>query len=67
MKRLIITLMFITAFSINTKEQEPEPREVYIVGRFIITHTYQGYQAQTGEQISPYRKTMFTAIKYLQK
>ena len=66
MKRMMLTLSLLVALTSNTQEQETKKPEIYQVGRFVITHTEQGYQASTEDKVSQYQRTMFKSIKEIQ-
>jgi len=66
MKRIALTLLLLFTLIGITREQEiPEP-EIYVVGRFVIIHTEQGYRASTADKVSSYQRTMFKSIKEIQ-
>jgi len=65
MKKLLL-ILFISAITLSTSEQEVKRPEIYQVGRFIIAHTEQGYRASTADKVSSYQRTMFKSIKEIQ-
>ena len=65
MKKILVLLLLLI-LTIRTQEQKIQEPEIYVVGRFVIEHTEQGYQAQTGDTISSYQKTMYRSIQEIQ-
>lgn len=68
MKRITFLLIFVLLFLFTgTQEHEKQPCKVYVIGRFAVEETVQGYKAHAGGIQSPYMKTMYLSIEYIIK
>ena len=65
MKRTIL-ILFILVMCQSTKETEPEDRDMWQIGRFLLVHDTEGYYAMTGDKISRHYNRAFVAIKEIE-
>lgn len=64
MKRTILTIVLLLSIHLYTQEEETAVNtSYYVVGRFFITQTSQGYQAQADGYVSRHHRTMYKSIE----
>ena len=64
MKRICLSLVFFFVFlTTNEHAALPAPLAYYVIGRFILIETEQGFQAKDSIFCSGYHKRAFNAIK----
>ena len=62
MKTALLIILLLLLSQPTKIPQQPECKH-YVVGRFFITETSQGYRAQTDDYVSCYYNTMYRSIQ----